>query len=150
MSKPRAREGSSLLKFIQWQGWNSHHDLSVAKTQLPAMQETGVRSLCQEDSLEEEMAAHPSILAWRIPWTEEPGGLQSMGSQRVGHDWVTNTFTSLSPSNQHWFSGQGGLLEIVQKNLGVLMASGNWTMHNSSLLNKSLPFLVNSTFPHSQ
>ena len=43
--------------------------------------------------LEKEMATHCSILAWRIPWTEEPGGLQSMGSQRVRHDWVTNTFT---------------------------------------------------------
>ena len=40
------------------------------------------------------MATHSSILAWRIPWIEEPGGLQSMGSQRVGHNWVTNTFTS--------------------------------------------------------
>ena len=48
---------------------------------LPAVQETGVRSLGQEDPLEEGMAAHSSILAWRIPWTEESGGLQSMGSQ---------------------------------------------------------------------
>ena len=54
--------------------------------QLPAMQETWVRYLCQEDPLEKEIAAHSIILAWRIPWTEEPGGLQSMGSQRVGHD----------------------------------------------------------------
>ena len=53
---------------------------------LPGMQETQVRSLDQEDSLEKEMAICFSILAWRIPWTEEPGGLQSMGSQRVGHD----------------------------------------------------------------
>ena len=53
---------------------------------LPAMQETGVRSLGRENSLEEEMATHSSILAWEIPWIEEPGGLQSMGSQRVGHD----------------------------------------------------------------
>ena len=53
---------------------------------LPAMQETWVRSLDQEDSLEKEVAAHSSILAWRIPWTEEPGGLQSMVSQRVGHN----------------------------------------------------------------
>ena len=52
----------------------------------PAMQETQVQSLGQEDSLEEGMATHSSILAWRIPWTEEPGGLQSMGSQRVRHD----------------------------------------------------------------
>ena len=51
---------------------------------LPAMQETQVRSLSQEDLQEKGMAFHSSILAWRIPWTEEPGGLQSMGSQRVG------------------------------------------------------------------
>ena len=53
---------------------------------LPAMQETWVRSLGQEDPLEKEMAPHSSILAWKIPWMEEPGRLQSMGSQRVGHD----------------------------------------------------------------
>ena len=53
---------------------------------LPAMQETWVPSLGQEDTLEEGMATHFSILAWRIPWTEEAGGLQSVGSQRVGHD----------------------------------------------------------------
>ena len=53
---------------------------------LPAMWETWVRSLGQEDPLEKEMATHSSILAWRIPWTEEPGGLQSTGSQKVGHD----------------------------------------------------------------
>ena len=50
------------------------------------MQETQVRSLGREDPLEKEMATHSSILAWRIPWTEEPGGLQSMGSQRVRHN----------------------------------------------------------------
>ena len=48
-----------------------------------------IRYLGQKDPLEEEMATHSSILAWRIPWTGEPGGLQSMGSQRVGHDIVT-------------------------------------------------------------
>ena len=53
---------------------------------LPAVQETGVRSLGQEDPLEEGMAAHSSILAWRIPWTEESGGLQSAGLQRVRHN----------------------------------------------------------------
>ena len=53
---------------------------------LPTMQETWVQSLGQEDLLEKEMAIHSSILAWKIPWTEEPGRLQSMGSQRVGHD----------------------------------------------------------------
>ena len=53
---------------------------------LPAMKETGVPSLGREDPLEKGTATHCSILAWRIPWTEEPGGLQSVGSQRVGHD----------------------------------------------------------------
>ena len=51
-----------------------------------AMQETWVQSLDWEDPLEKEMATHPSILAWKIPWTEDPDGLQSMGLQRVGHD----------------------------------------------------------------
>ena len=53
---------------------------------LPAMQETWVQSLGWEDPLQKEMATHSSTLAWKIPWTEEPGRLQSMGSQRVGHD----------------------------------------------------------------
>ena len=63
-------------------------DFPVAQmvNNLPAMQETCVQSLGQEDSLEREMATHSSILAWRIPWTEEPCGIQSMGLQRVGHD----------------------------------------------------------------
>ena len=51
-----------------------------------AVRETQVRSLSWEDPLEKEMATHSSTLAWKIPWTEEPGGLQSIGSQRVGHD----------------------------------------------------------------
>ena len=59
---------------------------------LPAVQETWVRSLGWEDPLEKEMATHSSILAWKISWTGEPGGLQSMGSQRIGHDWATNTY----------------------------------------------------------
>ena len=53
---------------------------------LPAMQETQVRSLGQEDPLEKRMATHSNILAWRISWTKEPGGVQSMGSPRVRHD----------------------------------------------------------------
>ena len=57
---------------------------------LPAMRETRVRSLGWEDLLEKEIATHSSTLAWRIPRTEEPGRLQSMGSQRVGHDWATS------------------------------------------------------------
>ena len=53
---------------------------------LPAMWETRIQSLGQEDPLEKEMATHSNILAWKIPWMEEPGRLQSMGSQRIGHD----------------------------------------------------------------
>jgi len=68
----------------------------VAQTvkNLPPMQETGVSSLSRENPLEKGMATHSSILAWRVPWTEEPGGLQSVGLQRVEHDGATNTFTS--------------------------------------------------------
>ena len=71
---------------------------SVAQTvkNLPAVwetQETWARSLGQEDPLEKEVATHSSILAWRIPWTEEPGGLQSMESHRARHDWATHTHT---------------------------------------------------------
>ena len=68
-----------------------HSLLSQLVRNLPAMQETWVQSLGQEDPLEEGMATHSSVLAWRIPWTEEPGRLLSMGSQRVRHDLVANT-----------------------------------------------------------
>ena len=88
--------------------WNHHHyqDIihfhhlksflgifPVAQTlkNLPAMQETQVRFLDWEDPLEKGMAIHSSIFAWRIPWTEEPGGPQSVGSHRVQHYWATNT-----------------------------------------------------------
>ena len=70
---------------------------------LPVVQETEVRSLGQEDPLEKEMATHSSILAWRIPWTEEPGGLQSTWLQRVRHDWVT-THTHKYLSNKNPFN----------------------------------------------
>ena len=66
---------------------------SIFPPSVPAMQETWAWSLGREDSLERAMAAHPSILAWRIPWTEEPGRLQSMGLQRIGQDWAALTFT---------------------------------------------------------
>ena len=62
----------------------------------PAIQETGVQFLGQEDPLEKGIATHYNILPWRIPWTEEPGELWFMGLQRGGHDWVTNTFTTKS------------------------------------------------------
>ena len=71
---PSDHEPSSVMGFSR----------GSARNNLPALLETGVRSLGQEDPLEKEMATHSSILAWEIPWMEEPGGLQSTGSQRVG------------------------------------------------------------------
>ena len=70
-----------MILYIEWTSL-------VAQTvkRLPTMRETRVQSLGWEDLLEKEMATHSSLLAWKIPWTEEPGGLQSMGSHRVGHD----------------------------------------------------------------
>ena len=62
---------------------------------LPTMRETQVQSLGWEALLEKEMAPHSSTLAWKISWTEEPGGLQSMGLQRVGHDWATSLSNTL-------------------------------------------------------
>ena len=67
--------------------------MSQTVKNLPAIWETKVWSLGSEDPLEKGMATHCSILTWKIPWTEVPGGLQSMGSQRVRHDWATNTST---------------------------------------------------------
>ena len=67
---------------------------------LPAIQETWVQSLGQEDALEKGMANHSGTLAWRIPWTEEPGRLQSWGCERVRQDWATNTSTFFF----HWFT----------------------------------------------
>ena len=89
---------------MKWSQWNCIAPLwrqscfpsgSAGKnlTAVQKTQETRVWSLGWEDTLGKEMATHSSILAWRIPWMEEPGGLPSMGSQRVRHNWVTNTFT---------------------------------------------------------
>ena len=69
---------------------------------LPAMQEAWIQSLGGEDPVEKGMSTHSSILAWRITWTEERGGLQSMGSQRVGHDWVTNTTYAVPGTFYYW------------------------------------------------
>ena len=83
----------SLFKYILRNGIvGSYGSSPVAQTvkNVPAMWETWVQYLGREDPLEKEMATHSSILAWRIPWTEEPGRLQSMGSQRAGHDGATS------------------------------------------------------------
>ena len=81
---------------------------------LSAMWETWVRSLGWEDPLEKEMAAHSSTPAWRIPWTKEPGSLQSMGSQRIWHDWeaslhftsfhFTSSLSQTKVKATHWYS----------------------------------------------
>ena len=79
---------------------------SVVKD-LPAKQETWVRALGQEDPLKKGMAIHSSILAWEMPWTEESGGFQSMGPQRIWRNWVTNTFTvneQPQGKGRHWIT----------------------------------------------
>ena len=85
----------------------------------PAMRETWVWSLGREDPLKEGMATHSSILAWRISIKEEPGGLQSMGSQRVGHDWATNTFIFFT-----WLGVEGGWGWKVQSNPSFSLVLG--------------------------
>ena len=79
---------------------------------LPPMQETWVQSLGWEDPLEKEMVTHSSILAWRIPWMEEPGGrLQSMGSPRVRHDWATSLhFMPMSHLSNYYIKAVSWLL----------------------------------------
>ena len=75
---------------------------------LPARRETWIRSLSWEDPLEKEMATHSSILTWKIPWTEEPGGLQSIRLQRVGHDWVTSLSLSIKSEGESFLDFPGG------------------------------------------
>ena len=107
------------------------------------MQEAQVWSLGQEDTLEKEMAPHSSILAWRIPWTEEPGVLQPTGSQRVAHDWDTNTSTlwtlltsllSYRPGcpAEPWFSPS----EYASAKPTASRVS-NWTSHFPSWINSA-------------
>ena len=97
-----------LICILLWNRWGFLGDQMVMT--LPAMQETQVWSLGWEDTLEKGMATHSSTLAWRIPRSENPGGLQSMGLQGVGHDWVTFTFKSslhildTSPLPDMWFA----------------------------------------------
>ena len=86
----------------------------------PAMRETWVQSLGWEDPLEEGMATHSSILAWRIPWTQEPGGLQSMASQKVGHSWMTKHSTQLE-QRRSWMR-RGTFYEIGSKSAATAEA----------------------------
>ena len=79
---------------------NAHIINLVAQTvkNLPAMQKTWVRSLDREDPLENGVTTHSSVLAWEIPWTEKPGGLQAVGSPRTGHGWATNSLILTLPT----------------------------------------------------
>ena len=81
--------------------------LAQSVKNLPAKWETQVSSLCWEDPLEKETAALSSILAWRMPWTEEPGGLQSVRSQTLRHGLGTNTFTGTFVFTEHVFWASG-------------------------------------------
>ena len=82
-----------LLLYLLFLYWDFPSLVAQTVKYLIAVQEPWFRSLGQEDLPEKEMEVHSSNLAWEITWTEEPGGLQSMGSQRVGQDWATDTFT---------------------------------------------------------
>ena len=85
------------------------------------MQETWVQSLGQEDALEKGTATYSSVLDWKTLWTEEPGGLQSNSSQRVGHCWMTNTHTYSLPAILNWFT------QICVKILfGIVCVLGKW------------------------
>ena len=110
--------------FYHWVTWEALWDLYLTAylrtslvaqrfKRLPRMQETRVRSLGWEDPLEKEMATHFSTLAWRIPWREEPGRLQPMGSQRVRHDWATSLHSLwglyLAPYSHSWSLGTHAL-----------------------------------------
>ena len=115
---------------------------------LSAIQEIWVQSLCWEDPLEEEMPTHFSMLAWRIPWTEEPDRLQSMGSQRVRHDWATSlspdpsagrcyTFAQSGRSNSPWKSGSNwakgkpGMPILSQTACPTDHSVGNYLLYSS-------------------
>ena len=103
----------------------------------PAMLETWVQSLSWEDPLEEGMATHSSILAWRIPWTEEPGELQSMGLQRVGHNWVTKH------THTHTFSLLRTILTILDPLFLHIHFRISLLYYTKSLLGIGLKFWLN-------
>ena len=112
---------------------------------LPAMQETRVWSLGQEDPLEKGLAIHSGILAWRIPWTEETGRLQSVGSQRVGHDWATNTNTKVM--EQYYWSVQFSSVQSLNQ-LACMLAL-NWNVV-SWISDMGWPFTIGPKLNQSQ
>ena len=119
------------------QGFPGGSEVKVSAT----MRETWVQSLGREDLLEKEMATHSSILAWRIPWMEEPGGLQSMGSQRVGHDWATSLTHSAneeaSPTNTNCLES-----EKIKTKTQPSKAQNDWEGTQGNLLGEKWMFYV--------
>ena len=116
-------KSTGLWYFFLQHLWETNTRVSlVAQTvNLPAMREIWVQSLGWEDFLEKGMANHSSIFAWRIPWTEKPGRLQSMGSQRVRHDWATNAFMfTFKPHHTCIYSYQLNLTLIMCFLLGLV------------------------------
>ena len=119
---------------MSWYGLihSSLHDSSLVAQMvkhLPTMWKTQVRSLGWEDPLEKEMATHSSILSWRIPWTEEPGKLQSMESQRVRHDWVTSLSFFLSFFTGFWPSSTRVTQDNDSCSLGLSVWPVKWCWH---------------------
>ena len=108
---------------------------------LPAMWETQVWSLGWKDYLEKGMATHLSILAWRIPWTEEPGGLQSTESQRVGHNWATNTNTWENKDN---FSQKANTTHLDSAAFTVLKRLWTHLSYSSRRMEMLLEWIVGS------
>ena len=118
--------------------WRGFPRSSIGKNPL-AMQETRVWFLGWEDSLEKEMATHFSILAWRIPWTEEPDRLQSMGSQGVRHDWVTNTLN-------HWVTREALICySAIEKN-EIMPCAATWMELESAKWVRERQYAYNITY----
>ena len=118
----------------------------VAQTvkRLPTMRETWVPSLGREDLLEKEMATHSSILAWKIPWMEEPGRLQSMGTQRVRHDWVNSLSLKISADGDcsHEIKRYLSLGRKAMTNLDSILKSRDITLPTKVQLVKAVVFPV--------
>ena len=126
--------------------WSSLKPQLVAQMvkNLPAMWDTWVQSLGGKDPLEREMATYSSVLAWEIPWTEDPGGLQSTGSQRVGPNRVTNTFTFIHHWGLPWWLSSKKNLPVMQEtqvqSLGQEDSPGERNGNPSSILAWRIPW----------
>ena len=118
-------EWSSLKQYLHI-GGNTSLVAQMVK-RLPTMRKTWVRSLGRGDLLEKEMATHSSTLAWKIPWMEEPCRLQSMGSQRVGHDWATSMSMSCQRHTSGW-AHQGNMQRRRERALRTSPKQQRW-MH---------------------